>query len=89
MVYDPKALYCFTHEVGWIKLSPIVQNSCLLRRAPKLVSTSVWRYVLANPRGIIGLVGRYPHQRPNPRKRLPLAVQPLAPRPSTENPQKL
>lgn len=31
LVYDPKAfLLCFPHALGWIKLSPIVQNSSLL-----------------------------------------------------------
>ena len=50
-----------THEAGWIKLAPIVQNSCLLRpKAPKLVPTSVWRCVLSNPLGIHRFGGPLP-----------------------------
>jgi hypothetical protein len=31
LVYDPKAFFlCLPHALGWIKLSPIVQNSSLL-----------------------------------------------------------
>ena len=47
----------FTHEKGWIKLSPIVQNSSLLPWGLELVSTPVWRYVLANPLEIISPAG--------------------------------
>ena len=43
-----------THGAGWIKLSPIVQNSLLLPKGPGLFSIPVWRYVLANPLGIFG-----------------------------------
>jgi len=57
--YDPKAFRSITHRIGWIKLTPIVQDSLLQTPGGAwiFVSIPMWLSVLTNQLKIIDLVG--------------------------------
>ena len=53
---------------GWIRLSPIVQDSSLLplKNVWAVSSVPVWLIVLSDQLGIFGLVKQLTYQLPNP-----------------------